>query len=649
MECWLEVIEGSLKGFVLALEEGSSWVIGRDPEACSLVLEDPDVDRKQLLCSLVEDGYQIENLSESNPVLFNGNLLTSPQFLHSGDRISLGRLVLVWRTSAETTDSVETDIEKESPEEESFTSGIKLHTETSADSAEDDWIQMVTNQPFDEAAEEISDISDSTADEEIEENDEATPPELRDEEFHLDVSLPSRFVLKVIAGPNAGAEFSLDLGKSYLIGTDTTTCDIIFYDLSVSREHARLSLSSEGEVTIEDLHSRNGILVDQQKITGTVQLSAHSIVILGTTVFFLVDQDAPQETLVTPVIEALHPEPPPQEQPEEPHAAHLESPLEEKPADVPVSSQARFPHLSVAIVLASILLGLLVLLGYGVIALSSSKDASTEMRSTKDDLAELNAAIQDFPGVRYTYNRNTGQLFLVGHVTSSTEYSELLYNLQGCHFLRGIQNHVLNDEAIWQEMNLILARHPEFKGVTMHSPVPGHFVLTGYLKTEQQENRLNEYLNLHFNYIYLLENQVIVESRISSEIAQQLLMDGFGAITSNFSNGELVLTGYVNAGQEERLHHWIEKVQQQRGVRQVQNFVIIVTADEQVIDLSQRYPGRYVVTGYSKHGDININVVINGKILMRGDTIDQMTVTSIHPHAVFLEKDGLQYKIEYNT
>ena len=43
--------EGLLKGLILPLEEGNEWIIGRDPDACQLLLEDPAASRKHLRCS----------------------------------------------------------------------------------------------------------------------------------------------------------------------------------------------------------------------------------------------------------------------------------------------------------------------------------------------------------------------------------------------------------------------------------------------------------------------------------------------------------------------------------------------------------------------------------------------------------------------
>lgn len=603
------VDEGALTGLVLALGEGESWTIGRDPEQCALLLEDPEIDRVQFRCYREEDDYFLENLSTTRAIVINGQLLEGTQLLSDGDRIEIGRTALTFFSEEERPRELMV-LQREEEDEDFQTEAQRLVAEAFTENSVDE----------DPIAEE--------------EPMAMFEPE---EEFHLDLTPSSRFILKVIGGPNTGAEFVLDLGKEYLIGTDTTTCDIIFHDLSVSHHHARLVVSAEGEVTIEDLESRNGVVIDQKKITEPVRLGTQSIVILGTSSFLLIDKEAPQETIATPLMEPIVAESVQEEEELAPVAFKEEAPT---PFVIP-------PHFFGALILGCIVLGFSFLLGCGIFALSRTKEATIQAPG-KDMVMQVQEALKPFPGVRHTFNRTTRQLFLVGHVVSSVDNSELDYNLQALTFLRGVQNNIVNDEAIWQEMNLLLSKHPDFKGVNMHSPAPGVFVLSGYLKTDAQEANLVDYLNINFNYLNLLDNRVVVEQEVADEVASRLMQQGFSAVTSLFLNGDLALTGYIGTNQASEFEQLVAQLQQIPGVRHVQNYVVVVTIDQQVVDLSLRYPGRYTVTGYSKHGDVNINVVMNGKIVMRGDAIDGMTIMGIQAHAVLLEKDGLKYKIEYN-
>ncbi|MBA3816315.1 MAG: FHA domain-containing protein, partial [Parachlamydiaceae bacterium] len=82
-----------------------------------------------------------------------------------------------------------------------------------------------------------------------------------------------RWLLKVISGPNNGAEFSMATDSSYLLGTDPNSCDIVFHDTSVSRQHARISIAQDDTLTVEDLKSRNGTTVDGESLLGKQPLA----------------------------------------------------------------------------------------------------------------------------------------------------------------------------------------------------------------------------------------------------------------------------------------------------------------------------------------------------------------------------------------
>src|SRR6185436_17770917 len=74
-------------------------------------------------------------------------------------------------------------------------------------------------------------------------------------EIDFGVVETGRWLLKVNGGPNNGAEFYMQPNNSYLIGTDPHSCDIVFHDTSVSRQHARITITPEDELLIEDLKS----------------------------------------------------------------------------------------------------------------------------------------------------------------------------------------------------------------------------------------------------------------------------------------------------------------------------------------------------------------------------------------------------------
>jgi pSer/pThr/pTyr-binding forkhead associated (FHA) protein len=81
------------------------------------------------------------------------------------------------------------------------------------------------------------------------------------------------------------------LGNSYLdlvgkqswsIGRDET-CDIILSDTWVSRKHALLTVTDTGEFYLEDLRSRNGLMVNNQTITTPVLLQDGDVLMIGMT------------------------------------------------------------------------------------------------------------------------------------------------------------------------------------------------------------------------------------------------------------------------------------------------------------------------------------------------------------------------------
>lgn len=579
--------EGPLTGLVLALQEGDAWTIGRDIDQCDLLIEDLTVSRRHLLCHKTEEGYFIENLSETHPILLNNKTLEGSSLLHENDLVQIGSSLFHFYLEA--------------PKEENVLENFEIDKEH---------------------------LKYDTIYEEEEERKEAE---------YLDLSVASRFLVKVIAGPNTGAEFSLEPGSTYTLGTDSTTCDIIFHDLSVSREHGRIMITPEGELTIEDLESRNGIIVDRERIINSKRLLPNSIVTVGTTSFLVLDREAESVTIAAPIFDA----PSREEEREEGVAAKVK---EAEEVIVALKKEERVPVNRGSLILSLALAGLAILFGLGIVSLFQVSEVAAP---SVDYLVEIREALKPFPAVKYTYNPSTNKLFLVGHVLTGVKKNELLYNIRGLPFIKGVEDNVVDDEAIWQEMNLLLMKRPDFKGVTMHSPKAGLFVLTGYLQTEKQASDLMDYINTHFNYLSLLENHVVVDENVMKEVLSALIQQAFGAVNVSFANGELMLTGYISSTQVDKFKEMITQFEQIQGVRFVKNFVVAVSPEQGVIDLDKRYPGRYQVTGYSKYRNVNLNVVINGRILTRGDEIEGMTITSIQPKTIFLEKEGLKYKLNY--
>ena len=559
MAGYLIAEEGPLAGLILRFEDGNEWVIGRDPDEVALVLEDPMVSRKHVICRKAAEGYLLENLSAVNPATQNGKIITEPVLLQEGDIIQVGNTFFRFT--------------ERRPEAESAPLFL----------------------------EEASDLATLSM---------ATPPE-------------ARWMIKVITGPNAGAEFFMQKGKSYVIGKDPEVCDIIFQDLSVSRQHARITLDDKDEVSIEDLGSRNGTLVKGKQITEKTPIVTQDLVALGTTTFMVIDREQSRETIISqaPVIEQL---------PEE-AAVAMAVPKDWREMIIPKK------HLIFAGVIGCALLALFV----GMVSLFQAEPLEAPPRHEKELVAEI---VKKYPDVQYSYNDGSGKLFLTGHVLTPVEKQELIYQLNGLKFLNSVEDTVVIDEYVWENMNALLMTNPSWMGVSIHSPVPGKFVVRGYLQTLEQAQALADYLNVNFPYLDRMDNQVVVESNLMTQVQSLLLERGFNNVSYQLTDGEVVLSGRVDGNDASRFDTLVKEFKALPGVRVLKNYVIYTTEESSLVDLSTKYK----VMGFSKKDGTSQYIVINGKILTIGDLIDGMTITTISPNTVLLEKDGLKFKINYN-
>jgi type III secretion system YscD/HrpQ family protein len=560
MAGYLIAEEGPLAGLVLRFEEGDEWVIGRDPDEVELVLEDPMVSRKHVICRRVAEGYIFENLSAVNPATQNGKIITEPVLLQEGDIIQVGNTF--FRFS------------EKSPESE-------------------------TPAPlFLEEASDLSTLSNTT------------PPD-------------ARWMIKVITGPNAGAEFFMQKGKSYIIGKDPEVCDIIFQDLSVSRQHAKISLDEQDQVSIEDLGSRNGTLVKGKPITESATLQSQDLIALGTTSFMVIDREQSRGTIVAQA--------PAMPQTEEVVAAEIAIPKDWREMVIPKK------HLILAGVISCTILALVI----GMISLFQAAPLEAPPRHESELVTEI---VKKYPDIQFSYNDGSGKLFLTGHVLTPVEKQELVYQLNGLKFLTSIEDTVVIDEYVWENMNALLMTNPAWMGVSIHSPVPGKFVVRGYLQTLEEAQALSDYLNVNFPYQDRLDNQVVVESNLMTQLQSLLLERGFNNVSYQLTDGELVLSGRVDGKDSSGFDTLVKEFKSLPGVRMLKNYVIYTSEDSSLVDLSSKYK----VMGFSKKDGASQYIVINGKILSVGDLLDGMIITTISPTMVLLEKDGLKFKINYN-
>ncbi|WP_382309255.1 FtsK/SpoIIIE domain-containing protein [Herbiconiux sp. UC225_62] len=110
---------------------------------------------------------------------------------------------------------------------------------------------------------------------------------------------PAAATLRVLSGPDAGAEFSLPFGSSYL-GRERGI-DVRLSDGLVSKRHARINIGEHVEII--DMNSANGLLMGGEQIARTT-LSSADVVVIGDTAICIVPlQRLGGAAPSTPVIE----------------------------------------------------------------------------------------------------------------------------------------------------------------------------------------------------------------------------------------------------------------------------------------------------------------------------------------------------------
>lgn len=471
-------------------------------------------------------------------------------------------------------------------------------------------------------------------------------------EINFDVVDSGRWLLKVIGGPNNGAEFSMHPASAYVIGTDPNSCDIIFHDTSVSRQHARISISADDTMTIEDLKSRNGTLIDGDKIKSRATLPPNAIVTIGTTSFTVYDREGEMQTIISPLLPAIVKSLQTEEikKEESANAAKELALLPIVPEGVekgakPFSDDTqteKSAHNLGAFIVLGIITALFVIIGIGTTTLFKGEPVVKQQEVDAMDL--IQRTLEPFPFIKPFYNKSSGVLQLTGDVLTLSDKNKILYSLQGLNFIKEIDSSgIIIDEYAWQEINQALSKNPNWKGMTLYAPSPGKFILSGYLQTRKQASQLNEYLAANFMFFDRLENRVVVEEELINSATGLLQNAGLREVVVQVANGQISLTGSIPPTKEAMLAGVLDEIKKIDGASAVKNFVTLQGPAESMINISDKYS----VTGFSRQG-ANYSVVIQGHILTRGDELDGMVIKEIKSNALFLEKDGVQYRIDFS-
>lgn len=461
-------------------------------------------------------------------------------------------------------------------------------------------------------------------------------------EIDFGVIESGRWLLKVVGGPNNGAEYYMHSGKEYVIGTDSKSCEIVLYDKTVSRQHAKISINEEENLFIEDLGSKNGVLLNGAKIEGKVSLTPGEMVILGTTSLIVYDREGEMQTIITPILPSIVKS---LQKESEISSLGTENQSSEENTDLKAESElktiSRPEHSRIFYLIFIIATFFFSLLGFGIYTLFHEEHVVVQTQENANEL--IQNAMKNFSAVRWTFNKPGGNLLLLGHVLNTAEKNQILYNLESLTFIKNIDsNGLVIDEGVWNEINSLLSNNSDWKGLTIHSKVAGQFTLTGELKTLKQAEQLSAYLSRNFPYLDLLKKDLLVEEEIINRISNWLRENKLLDVNVKINNGEIHLTGTIAPGQQAALETVIAKIKQINGVRIVINTVQEHSTEVGTMDISDHY----AVGGKSRVGD-KFTVVINGRILSEGDELDGMTITKINAHRILLEKDNDKFRIDY--
>ncbi len=599
--------DGPLVGLILDLSDDNEWIVGRSAATCDLVVDDSTVSRKQAKLYRDDSGIYLENLSKVNPTLVNHEELDESVLLKEGDQVQFGETV--FRFSEKDTKAPK---KKRAPKKSSYDD---IFDELNVPEEE---IPPPSESAMDETI--IAKQGDSDGEESFYDTIFEEPSV--EEQTPFDLSLKTPYLLKVISGPNAGAEIGMEKGHSYVIGKDADSADILFQDLSVSGNHAKLSVSEDGTIEIEDLQSKNGTSVGGHLITEKHIITSQDLVSVGTTLFMIIDREGPQETIYAEI----------------PVAKAPEEIVEETKKKSWKNEPIPYKHL----IIAGSIVAMFLVAFVSFFSLFKSKEIEVVQKEPSSEIRDA-LELKKFSDVEFSFNPASGKLFLVGHVLTSVDYQEMRYSLSIIPFITSIEDTVIIDDGVSKMMNDVLSNHEEWKGINVRATKPGKFLATGYLQTSNEMSEVNEYFTQNFPYMDHLDNQIAVEEVLNAQIGSLLRQEGFSAVTYRLSNGEILFSGVFDRSKEDTFKELVKHIQHLNAITSVKNFAIPTSPQLAAIDLSSHF----AVNGITFHDGKGLNVVLNGRLYRLGDAIDGMGIVDIEENTILLEKDGVKYRIDF--
>ncbi|RDB31811.1 Forkhead domain protein [Candidatus Similichlamydia laticola] len=439
------------------------------------------------------------------------------------------------------------------------------------------------------------------------------------------------WALHVLDGPNNGAQSFLESGRDYFIGRDATVCDIVLLDPRISKKHLLLSIRQDHRAFIQDLSSTNGATANGKPLEGEEEIDGSLVIGLGSSSVLIVNTQAPQKTVVLPSEEELR-------------DILRRSTGEVVLPDATTLNLKRFKHLLLGILTSTLLL-----------VFSLIPNGEVEFDRPPVDLAQLEEVLSD-KSFGYEFREERREVVLSGHVHKEEERFKVLSQLSELPFVEKIDaQRLIIDELLCREFNIVLI--PQWPGVILTCPVPGEYLIEGFVETKETFEELQLYLQLNFPLTNQIKNQVIVEEELLEQLNADLQEVGPNRLAAELIDGELIVAGTIFQEEEEKIDEIIKRFQEKSRYKVVRKGLVSQSAKDSAtglsesdnldsLNLSQDISARYPVSGYVKK-DGDYQIYLQGKAYKVGDILDGMKILSIEKGTILLENELGLFKISF--
>jgi ABC-2 type transport system ATP-binding protein len=269
----LAIIEGGEAGRELAVIGAA--VIGRDP-AVDFVIPDSDVSARHASVTPRDAGCAIEDLGSTNGTFVNGQRISAAQEVKPGDRIQLGGTVMEARGVTAPPPPAPAPTAPAAPAPPP-PPPARAPTPPPAPPAAPPSPPVPPSSP--PAAAQAA----------------PTPTAFPEVQVTQVKQIPTLPMLVFLAGQLKGNR--LPVGAQLVLGREPGAADVILdQDSGISRRHAAFSPAGGG-LTVQDMGSTNGTLVNGQRLTGTAALQNGDRVQIGDTV---IEVQLPADRAVAP-------------------------------------------------------------------------------------------------------------------------------------------------------------------------------------------------------------------------------------------------------------------------------------------------------------------------------------------------------------